>query len=249
MTDPPSLPDPVTLPDAVDAATWERARADLLTAEKELTRARDAVAARRRRLPMTPFASDHVFTTPDGPRTLLDLFDGRGRLVVYQFMDRGPDHYCGGCTWFTDNVPASAARLLAEHDVTWLHVSDMPLEQMRRYWGERGWTVPAVSSRGTSFSTDTGAGEGFGFSVFVRDGDAIYRTYATTARGIEHLAFVTSVLDLTPSGRGEDWEDSPEGVPQVPWLMLPNMLTPTDVATGFGRFRRVPSPSAPATGA
>ena len=228
----------MTLPTIVDAGEWERARADLLTAEKDLTRARDAVAARRRRLPMTPFPSDHVFATADGPRTLLDLFDGRGTLVVYQFMDRGPGHYCGGCTWFTDNVPASAPRLLAEHDVTWLHVSDMPLDQIERYWRERGWTVPAVSSRGTSFSTDTGAGEGFGFSVFVREGDAVHRSYATTGRGIEHLAFVTSVLDLTPGGRGEDWEDSPEGVPQVPTVVPPNILTAADVATSFGRFRR-----------
>jgi predicted dithiol-disulfide oxidoreductase (DUF899 family) len=227
----------VTLRPIVDAPAWERARADLLAAEKDLTRARDAVAARRRRLPMTPFPSHHVFATPAGPRSLVELFGGRGTLAVYQFMDRGPDHYCGGCTWFTDNVPASAPRLLAEHDVTWMHVSDMPLAQIEHYWEERGWTVPAVSSRGTSFSTDTGAGEGFGFSVFVRDGDAVYRTYATSGRGIEHLAFVTSLLDLTPTGRGEDWEDSPEGVAQVPSAMLPNVLTTADVATSFGRFR------------
>jgi predicted dithiol-disulfide oxidoreductase (DUF899 family) len=231
------------------AQEWERARADLLAAEKDLTRARDAVAARRRRLPMTPFPSDQVFATADGPRTLLDLFDGRGTLVVYQFMDQGPDHYCGGCTWFTDNVPASAPRLLAEHDVTWLHVSDMPLPQIEHYWQARGWTVPAVSSRGTSFSTDTGAGQGFGFSVFVHDGEAVYRTYATTGRGIEHLAFVTTLLDLTPNGRGEDWEDSPADVAQVPSAMMPNLLTTADVATSFGRFRRDASPSTSATGA
>jgi predicted dithiol-disulfide oxidoreductase (DUF899 family) len=228
----------MTLPTIVDPGEWERARADLLAAEKDLTRTRDALAARRRRLPMTPFPTHHVFTTRCGPRTLPELFDGRGTLVVYQFMDRGPDHYCGGCTWFTDNVPASAPRLLAEHDVTWLHVSDMPLEQIEHYWRERGWTLPAASSRGTSFSADTGAGEGFGFSVFVRDGDAVYRTYATTGRGIEHLAFVTTLLDLTPNGRGETWEDTPEGRPQVPSAMLPNLLTSQDVATSFGRFRR-----------
>jgi predicted dithiol-disulfide oxidoreductase (DUF899 family) len=233
----------MTLPPIVDAAAWERARADLLAAEKDLTHARDALAARRRRLPMTPFGAHHVFTTPTGPRTLLDLFDCRGTLVVYQFMDRGPDAYCGGCTWFTDNVPASAPRLLAEHDVTWLHVTDMPLEQAQHYWRERGWTLPVVSSRGTTFSADTGAGEGFGFSVFVRDGDAVHRTYATTGRGIEHLAFVTTLLDLTPHGRGEDWEDSPEGVEQVPSAMMPNLLTTADVATSFGRFRRAGAPT------
>jgi predicted dithiol-disulfide oxidoreductase (DUF899 family) len=233
----------MSLPTIVDAAEWERARADLLVAEKELTRARDALAARRRRLPMTPFPAHQVFTTPDGPRTLVDLFEGRGTLVVYQFMDRGPDRYCGGCTWFTDNVPASAPRLLAEHDTTWWHITDMPLEQAQHYWRERGWTLPVASSRGTSFSTDTGAGEGFGFSVFVRDGDAVYRSYATTGRGIEHLAFVTSLLDLTPNGRGEDWEDSPPGRPQVPSAMMPNVLTTDDVATSFGRFRRAGAPT------
>jgi predicted dithiol-disulfide oxidoreductase (DUF899 family) len=234
----------MSLPTIVDAPAWDRARADLLAAEKDLTRARDAVAARRRRLPMTPFPADaHTFTTPDGPKTLLDLFAGRGTLAVYQFMDRGPDHYCGGCTWFTDNMPAGAPRLLAEHDVTWCHVTDMPLEQAQGYWRTRGWTVPVVSSRGTSFSADTGAGEGFGFSVFVRDGGSVYRSYATTGRGIEHLAFVTTLLDLTPNGRGETWEDSPEGRPQVPSAMLPNLLTTDDVATSFGRFRRAGSAS------
>jgi predicted dithiol-disulfide oxidoreductase (DUF899 family) len=235
----------MTQPTIVDAAEWERARADLLAAEKDLTHARDALAARRRRLPMTPFPTHHVFAGPDGPQTLLDLFDGRRTLVVYQFMDRGPDRYCGGCTWFTDNVPASAPRLLAEHDVTWRHVTDMPLEQARHYWRERGWTLPVVSSRGTTFSADTGAGEGFGFSVFVRDGDAVYRSYATTGRGIEHLAFVTTLLDLTPNGRGETWEDSPEGVAQVPSAILPNVLTTADVATSFGRFRPATPSTAP----
>ena len=102
-------------------------------------------------------------------------------------------------------------------------------------------------SQATSFSADTGAGAGFGFSVFVRDADAVYRSYATSGRGIEHLAFATALLDLTPNGRGEDWEDSPAGVEQVPSAMLPNLLTTGDVATSFGRYR--PGAPVPSTGA
>jgi len=94
-------------PEVVPLKEWQQAREDLLTAEKEVTRAQDALAARRRRLPMVAFSGAYTFDTPLGTRTLTDLFDGRPQLVVYQFMDRGPDHYCPGCTWLTEHVPVS----------------------------------------------------------------------------------------------------------------------------------------------
>jgi predicted dithiol-disulfide oxidoreductase (DUF899 family) len=203
-------------PTIVSAEEWEQARDELLKAEKEVTRAQDALAARRRRLPMVKFANGYAFDTPAGTKTLLDLFEDRGQLVVYQFMDNGPDHYCPGCTWFTDNVPVAGLAGLAERGVTWVTVSNMPLAQIEAYKARRGWTVPFVSSHGTSFADDCGAGRGFMLSVFLRDGEDVYRTYNTTSRGVDRLVFVHSILDLTPYGRQEDWEDSPPGWPQRP---------------------------------
>jgi predicted dithiol-disulfide oxidoreductase (DUF899 family) len=201
-------------PPIVPAGEWERARGELLTAEKEATRALDALAARRRRLPMVKFSGSYVFGTPDGPKTLAELFDGRDQLVVYQFMDLGPDRFCPGCTGFTNNVADLAG--LAETGVTWVTVSDMPLAQIEAYKARMGWTLPFVSSHGTSFSADCGAGGGFVLSVFLRDGTDVYRTYSTTARGVDRLLFVHNILDLCPYGRQQDWEDSPPGWPQQP---------------------------------
>jgi predicted dithiol-disulfide oxidoreductase (DUF899 family) len=203
-------------PQVVPAAEWQRARDELLTAEKEATRMEDALAARRRRLPMTPFANDYVFDTPDGKRTLLELFDGRRQLVLYQFMDNGPDDYCPGCTNFTDAIPVASVAQLADKDISWVTVSNMPLAQIEAYKQRRGWMVPFVSSHGTTFAEDCGVGPGFLLSVFLRDGQNVYRTYSTTARGVDRLMFVQSILDLTPYGRQEDWEDSPAGWPQRP---------------------------------
>ncbi len=201
-------------PKIVSAGEWQRERDELLTAEKEATRALDALAARRRRLPMVRFRNDYVFDAPDGPRALLDLFDGRDQLAVYQFMDLGPDNFCPGCTAFTNNVASLAG--LANGGVSWVTVSDMPLAQIEAYKARMGWTLPFVSSHGTSFSADCGVGPGFMLSVFLRDGTDVYRTYATTARGVDRLLFVHNILDLAPYGRQQDWEDSPPGWPQHP---------------------------------
>jgi predicted dithiol-disulfide oxidoreductase (DUF899 family) len=203
------------MPEVVSAEQWQQERDELLRAEKEATRALDALAARRRRLPMVKFDnSKYTFDTPDGRKTLLDLFDGRRQLVLYQFMDNGPDDYCPGCTHFTKNVADLGT--LADTDVSWVTVSNMPLAQIEGYKKKMGWTMPFVSSHGTQFTDDTGAGSLFQLSVFLRDGDDVYRTYATTARGVDRLLFANNVLDLTPYGRQEDWEDSPAGWPQHP---------------------------------
>jgi predicted dithiol-disulfide oxidoreductase (DUF899 family) len=204
------------LPRVVSAEEWQQARDELLKAEKDATRVQDALAARRRCLPIVRFASDYVFDTPDGEQTLFDLFEGRRQLVVYQFMDKGPDEYCPGCTWFTDAIPAAAVAALADRDVSWVTVSDLPLAQIEAYKQRMGWTVTFVSSRGTTFAEDCGVGPGFLFSVFLRDGQDIYRTYTTTSRGVDRLVFVHNILDLTPYGRQEDWEDSPPGWPRRP---------------------------------
>ena len=203
-------------PEIVTAGQWQQARDELLKAEKEATRALDALAARRRRLPMVRFADGYEFSTPAGYKTLAELFGVQDQLVVYQFMDLGPGQVCPGCTGFTNNLPSLAG--LAEAGVSWATVSDMPLAQIEAYKAQMGWTVPFVSSHGTSFSADCGAdiGDGFMLSVFLRDGADVYRTYSTTARGVDRLVFIHNILDLCPYGRQEDWEDSPAGWPQHP---------------------------------
>lgn len=203
-------------PKVVSASEWQAARDALLAAEKDATHALDALAAKRRYFPMVKIEQAYLFDTPTGKKSLVDLFEERTQLVVYQFMDNGPDNYCPGCTKFTSNIPTAALDGLAERGVSWTNVSNMPLAQIEAYKQRMGWILPFVSSRGTSFADDCGAGRGFALSVFLRDGGDVYRTYVTKARGVDRLVFEHSILDLTPYGRQEDWEDSPPGWPQRP---------------------------------
>jgi predicted dithiol-disulfide oxidoreductase (DUF899 family) len=204
-----------SMPEVVSADEWQQRRDELLKLEKEATRTLDAIAARRRRLPMVKFDnSRYSFDSPDGPKTLLDLFEDRPQLVVYQFMDNGPDAFCPGCTHFTNNVVNLAS--LERSGISWATVSNMPLSQIEGYKTQKGWTMPFVSSHGTTFADDCGATGTFMLNVFLRDGDDVYRTYSTTARGADRLLFVNNILDLSPYGRQEDWEDSPPGWPQFP---------------------------------
>ena len=200
-------------PPVVSAQEWAQAREELLVAEKEATRAQDALAARRRRLPMVAFGA-YRLTSTNGEVTLLELFGDNEELMVYQFMDVGPDGLCPGCTHFTNNV--TALDVLADRGISWATVSNMPIEQIDRAKTEHDWTMPFHSSRGTSFSDDCGVGGGFMLNAFLRDGDNVYRTYGTTSRGVDRLLFVNNIQDLAVYGRQEDWEDSPAGWPQHP---------------------------------
>jgi predicted dithiol-disulfide oxidoreductase (DUF899 family) len=200
-------------PRIVSAAEWQQARDELLIAEKEATRTLDDIAARRRRLPMVRFENKYEFEGPEGKKTLLDLFDGQVQLAVYQFMDIGPDAFCPGCTHFTNNVTNLGT--LSGDGVAWATISNMPLAQIEAYKAEKGWTMPFLSSRGTIFAADCGA-DYFMLSMFLRDGEDIYRTYSTTSRGVDRLLFVNNMLDLAVYGRQQEWEDSPPGWPQHP---------------------------------
>jgi predicted dithiol-disulfide oxidoreductase (DUF899 family) len=200
-------------PKIVSTAEWQRARDELLMAEKEATRTLDDIAARRRRLPMVSFEDKYEFEGPEGKKTLLDLFDGQVQLAVYQFMDIGPDAFCPGCTHFTNNVTNLGT--LAGDGVAWATISNMPLAQIEAYKAQKGWTMPFLSSRGTTFAADCGA-DYFMLSMFLRDGTDIYRTYSTTSRGVDRLLFANNILDLAVYGRQQDWEDSPPGWPQHP---------------------------------
>ncbi|MGN9777055.1 DUF899 domain-containing protein [Micromonospora sp. H33] len=208
----------MNLPPVVSTEEWQAARERLLVKEKEATRARDALAAERRRLPMTRIDKEYVFEGPAGKARLADVFEGRRQLVVYHFMfTPGSSHRCEGCSMFVDNLGHPAH--LNARDTTLALISRAPLAEITPFKERMGWTLPWYSSYGTDFNTDLGltseAGESFGLSVFLRDGDDVYRTYFTTARGVEALGSNWTFLDLTPLGRQETWEDTPDGRPQT----------------------------------
>jgi predicted dithiol-disulfide oxidoreductase (DUF899 family) len=216
----------MNLPPVVSPTEWQAARDELLAKEKDATRARDALAAERRRLPRVQIEKEYTFDGPDGKATLLDLFEGRRQLLLYHFMF-GPNQEagCDGCSMFADQV-CDLAHLHAR-DASFALVSRAPLTKIEAYRKRMGWTIPWYSSFDTDFNVDFGVGpetpqpdvyqdgESFGLSVFLRDGESVYRTYFTTHRGVEALGSVWTFLDLTPLGRQEEWEDSPEGYPQT----------------------------------
>jgi len=216
----------MNLPPVVSQEEWQAALDAIRAKEKEHTRARDALAAERRRLPRVRIDKDYVFDGPDGKARLLELFEGRRQLLLYHFMF-GPnqDAGCDGCSMFTDQVGHLAH--LHARDTSFALVSRAPIDKIEAYRGRMGWTIPWYSWFGGDFGVDFGTspetprvgeyqdGESFGLSVFVREGDEVSRTYFTTSRGVEALGSVWTFLDLTPLGRQEEWEDSPEGYPQT----------------------------------
>jgi predicted dithiol-disulfide oxidoreductase (DUF899 family) len=211
------------LPPIVSAKRWQTARNKLLVKEKKATRARDALAAERRRLPMVRIDKAYVFDGSGGRASLLELFEGRRQLILYHFMfapdvDGWPDAGCPGCSFVVDQIPHLAH--LHARDTSLVLVSRAPLANLTRYQRRMGWTVPWYSSSGNDFNVDFGLttdeGETFGLSVFLRDDDRVYRSYFTAGRGVEMLGTPWSFLDLTPYGRQEEWEDSPKGWPQTP---------------------------------
>ncbi len=203
------------LPPVVSQDEWQAARQTLLAKEKEATRARDALAAERRRLPMVAVEKDYSFDGPAGAVSLADLFDGRRQLFVYHHMLKPADpHPCEGCCMFVDNVGHLAH--LHARDTSFVLVSRAPIDEIESFRKRMGWTIPWYSVAGSSFNEDFGVTTGFGLNVFLRDGDRIFRTYFTTGRGVEALGSNWTFLDLTPLGRQESWEDSPEGYPQTP---------------------------------
>ena len=213
----------MNLPPMVSLAEWQVAREKLLVKEKVATRARDALAAERRRLPMVRIEKDYSFEGPDGKASLVELFDRRRQLILYHFMfapgvGGWPSAGCPGCSMFVDQVGHLAH--LHARDTSFVLVSHAPLAKIKPYKKRMGWTLPWFSSSGSDFNNDLGVstdeGETFGLSVFLRDGDIVFRTYFTDGRGVEALGSVWTFLDLTPLGRQENWEDSPAGWPQAP---------------------------------
>ena len=216
----------MNLPPVVFEAEWQAALDAHRAKEKEATRARDALAAERRRLPRVRIEKDYTFDGPDGKASLLDVFEGRSQLLLYHFMF-GPNQAagCDGCSMVVDQI-CHLAHLHAR-DTSFAAVSRAPLEKIEAYRKRMGWTIPWYSSFESDFNVDFAVGpetpqpdvyqdgETFGLSVFLRDGDSVFRTYFTTTRGVESLGSVWTFLDLTPLGRQEEWEDSPAGYPQT----------------------------------
>jgi len=216
------------MPKIVSSAQWQKAHDAFMKKEKAATKAHDALAAARRRQPMTRIDKAYAFDGPAGSRagskaSLLDLFDGRAQLLLYHFMfapgvHGWPKAGCPGCSFFLDQVCDPVH--LNQRDVSLAVVSRAPLANIAGYQKRMGWPLPWYSSAASDFNTDFGLttprGEDHGLSVFLRDGSDIYRTYFSTARGLEQLGSTWSLLDITPFGRQENWEDSPAGWPQTP---------------------------------
>jgi predicted dithiol-disulfide oxidoreductase (DUF899 family) len=197
---------------------WEAARLELLVKEKELTRARDSLAAQRRRMPWLPVTTKYQFDGPEGSLSLLDLFAGRRQLIVYRaFFEPGvfgwPDHACRGCSMVADQV-AHVSHLNAR-DTTLAFVSRATQPEIARVKARMGWTMPWYTLT-DAFDADFGVDEWHGTNAFIRDGDRVFRTYFVNNRGDEVMGGTWSYLDLTALGRQETWEDSPEGYPQTP---------------------------------
>jgi predicted dithiol-disulfide oxidoreductase (DUF899 family) len=147
----------MSLPAIVSRDEWRAARTELLAKEKELTRARDALSAERRGLPMVEVEKDYVFEGPAGPAHLPDLFEGRAQLIIYHFMfDPEWEDGCSSCTAGTDELSAGFLDHLHTRDTTFAMVSRAPLAKLEQYKAKRGWDVPWYSSNGTDFNYDFG---------------------------------------------------------------------------------------------
>src|SRR3954452_16068034 len=208
---------PMQTPPIVSPQEWEAARLDLLVKEKQHTRARDALAAERRRMPWLAVEKDYAFEGPDGPATLLDLFAGRRQLIVYRFFyEPGvasfPESGCPGCSFLADQV-ADLAHLNAR-DTTLVFVSRAPQADIERWKARMGWDIP-WDTLTDDFDADFNVDEWHGTNAFIREDDRVFRTYFIDNRGDEHMGSTWSYLDITALGRHEEWEDSPEGYPQT----------------------------------
>ncbi|MDB5345037.1 MAG: hypothetical protein JWP89_3414 [Schlesneria sp.] len=203
-----------TIPKIVSREEWERARAELLVREKELTHVGDEVAAARRRLPMTRMEPVTV-VGQNGTVSLNDVFEGRRMLIVYHFMwNKGAPHQkqCEGCTHSQTGMNSEVCAYLAERDVTYAVFSSGPLDEIVAYRDFMGWTTPWYSTADSGKVLATR--DGGDLRCYLREGDQVFETYQTKWRGIEAMLPTLQLLDLTPYGRQETWEDSPAGWPQ-----------------------------------
>jgi predicted dithiol-disulfide oxidoreductase (DUF899 family) len=217
-------------PKLVSHEEWLKARRELLAAEKEFTRQRDALTRRRMAMPWERVEKNYVFDTPDGKRPLADLFEGRRQLLIQHFMlGPGWEQGCPSCSFMADHTDGMNVHL-QHRDVTFLAVSRAPLAEIERFRRRMGWQFRWVSSYGTDFNYDFGVSftpeevakgklqynysdgqwphpheELPGISVFCRnDSGDVFHTYSTYGRGVEVMMGTYNMLDLVPKGRDED---------------------------------------------
>ncbi len=237
-------------PPIVSPKEWQAAWEQLLVKEKALTRARDELAAERRRMPWMAVEKQYTFEGPEGKASLLDLFQGRRQLIVYRaFFEPGvfgwPDHGCRGCSMMADHV-GNLAHVNAR-DTTVVFASRAPQPDIERLKARMDWKIPWYTIT-DEFDVDFGVDEWHGTNAFIHDGDDVYRTYFVNNRGDEAMGTTWSYLDITALGRQEEWEDSPEGYPQTPpyewwnWHDEYGEPTPTEwtaqVARGVAAFSK-----------
>ena len=210
---------PRSHPPVVSREEWEKAWQEMLVKEKALTRASDALAAERRRMPWLAVEKDYAFDGPNGKVSLLDLFEGRRQLIVYRaFYEPGvfgwPEHGCRGCSMVADQV-AHPAHLHAR-DTTLAYVSRAPQDAIADLKRRHGWEHIPWYTITDGFDKDFDVDEWHGTNAFLREDGHIFRTYFVDARGDEQMGGTWNYLDITALGRQEEWEDSPEGYPQTP---------------------------------
>jgi predicted dithiol-disulfide oxidoreductase (DUF899 family) len=224
-------------PPIVDEAAWWAARDELLVREKAHTRAGDAIAAARRRLPMLEFDGTIKVVGPDGPVPFIDLFQGRTELILYKHMwhDGAPHQgQCEGCTlsaWQQKDAVYLNAR-----GVSFAVVTTGPWEEVAPFVDFMGYTQPWYSVRGLPAPVGDEMGS---FTVYLRDGDRTFLTYTTTGRGTEGPDGSFALLDMTPYGRGESWQDNPDGWPEG---NRPGWYWRTDAAGNPGWDNTRPTP-------
>ena len=213
-------------PPIVSPEEWKAAREELLVEEKAVMKTRDALAAKRRRMPWLAVEKDYRFEGPDGPMSFADLFQGRRQLIVYRafyetdvttYSEGGsyPARACGGCSMVADQVAHPAH--LSGRDTSLAFVSRAPQSDIQGLKERHGWEhIPWYGIPDDSeFDSDFDVREWHGTNAFIREDDAIYRTYMIDGRGDEQMGNTWNYLDMTALGRQEKWEDSPEGRPQT----------------------------------
>jgi predicted dithiol-disulfide oxidoreductase (DUF899 family) len=212
-------------PPIVSPREWQEAWEHMLVKEKELTRARDALAAERRRMPWVAVEKDYHFEGPNGDASLLDLFQGRRQLIVYRacyapdittFAEGGryPDRACVGCSFVADQV-AHPAHLNAR-DTALAFVSRAPQPDIEHLKARNGWELIPWYTLTDEFDADFGVDEWHGTNAFIREDGRVFRTYFVNLRGDEAMGSTWNFLDITALGRQETGEDSAEGYPQTP---------------------------------
>jgi predicted dithiol-disulfide oxidoreductase (DUF899 family) len=208
--------DAAEAPGVVDRATFQAELDTLRIREKAHTREGDAIAAARRRLPMVEVDSTLPLIGPHGPATLLDVFEGRRQLVAYYFMwqaGRPAPEQCEGCTYYTTQI--GELSYLHSRDVTYATLCQGPYDESVRYREFMGWEMPWYSAQDSADALLTGRQVGrFHLVCYLRQGDRVFETYWTSGRGAEAMGYSYPLMDLTPYGRQETWEDSPPGWPQ-----------------------------------